>query len=848
MLSSSTALAPVNALLARCQEVRLALTDVDQYSKLEKIEIGGAHGAALTASARQLHAEFSALHRRLTYDLGDPLDFNAASYFPAMAAWQQALSHLDGRLGRLVAHAVGAAPTHDAVARSLEVFGELAYRTAAQTQVQKACKAALGASTGVAAPPAVGTHALFGRHGGEHGLESCADELLRLRLAQERLRGPIDGIKPLPTSTPAYRAASGASGKTFDAPLAALAAEETAVMQHWCRSAATLTEQVLERSVLAMTGNKNATCVVNFDPSIHQFLKVVRLLLAMPRLPCPLPPSVMRLYLHESTLTANIAVLSNLADDVNRSRTQLLPEEVELLAGDIAGAEAAVERGLQHIRWSSPELPAFVALVSECCSKLHAGLHALQGIKAAVDAQVKQWQKVMPLPIQALSTGKVAAAPMTPAAFQGWLTAAIAQRKDALLHSHTQLSAELSAAAQSMGVHISAPAWQGYCAHVASLVHAGVQEAVAVSLDDAGHVFGQIQDAGVPLLTVELHVVPGSGLEWMPLLDERATAESAQGGKNVAEMLQTYIQAIGKLEAMTLDFSERQMASVSASSAKQPGGRIANAHSSSTEAIAASLQQCRAKVAILDKFKELWEGDSQASAHIAKGAPIDETRLKSIEFRVERLRSMHAEVGTLPSTLTAGWIQINLEPAKQALMGQAKKEIGAATDAVRNHVQQSVTDLQKFMQGAKSMLDTGIQWVTGSASSKKVGPSPRASAVKASGVGRPSRLASVASVKAGVPPSKAMLVNDQGGAGRAPPANIADVQGDASNRSGLHSILQCICAIHERSSKLEAEMQPLRAASAALERCGAPLPHEVAAQIAGATEVFATIFEAAKSM
>jgi dynein heavy chain len=134
--------ARLDAFMARCHDAHAACLAAVHFSRLERAEIGGTRGGALTAAARQLHAEFAAATARLQGCGADPLDPGDPRFEAAYAAWGAAVAGLERRLGALLVQAMEASPTVEAASRLLESLEGVADRPAVAAQLEK-CHVAL---------------------------------------------------------------------------------------------------------------------------------------------------------------------------------------------------------------------------------------------------------------------------------------------------------------------------------------------------------------------------------------------------------------------------------------------------------------------------------------------------------------------------------------------------------------------------------------------------------------------------------------------------------------------------------------------------------------------------------
>lgn len=860
----------IDALMARCQEVHTVASTATQYSKLERIDLGGPEGAALTASARQLHAEFAAAQEKLTSAGVDPFNISdTQSTFPAaIATWRQVVNQLDARLAILVSQALAVAPTLEAASRITDSLESLAERSAVQRQLEKVQLQAVKSFTQEvrtvgelfecekASPPPLTV-----------GAPPCAGAVAWVRGLQERLTVPMARLKTLPKGVLESDAGREMT-RLYQNMLSMLRSHEDKIMAQWCEESAGISDATMRQPVLvfspARAGAESSGLQVNFDPALSMLLKEVRALTAMPRLLRPIPAPAMAFFQREAALLQNISALRQLTTEVNSVRASLLGVEAPLVASALAGAESAASKGQKGITWAAADLDTYASSARDCGKELSKAVKALREAVACAEAEALRWLKEFPLGETALTSIRRAASPLQSfVEFHSWLGTTIDQRKRAVIEGATRLTAQLTAAATVLQVDPESPPWAAFRIHVATIARKGLQDAIVASLQGFAALLSAQQISFPPLLTVSLKLDGSDGLEWSPTLGE--WRKQLRGALNVKGLPRTVAEAVEVYACTLADLKlpDLPTAPDETMDQKNDGKKaIEEALNAVKSAFMASVVRCDGQTSQFSKFDALWKAPEKGLlSSLAFSSDLD-LPLAEIEAEVQKLRTFQAEILALPSTQGCGWVAVDLEPAKQALAAAAGKRVAALTEAIKSKVENKLNDIAGFVQSATETIQAvpgvGGPGKEGSTSSSPAAraagtagsPSPAASrrvtTVAPSGTGhrssilsRPSIMGSRASISGRRVSTLSTTSTATGGVSKTPRRSSLAALG--IDRTELYSALRSFKDVAQRVAGAEAELAPLLEASTVLQRCGAPLAEETAAKLAEVPQKWRTL-------
>lgn len=100
--SSSALFARLDAFMGRCHDVlELCVTSV-QFSRLERVEVGGSMGRLLSAAVRAVHADYTAAAAHFQDVEYDVMDLAAPNWGPDFQRWRWVVQDLERRLASII--------------------------------------------------------------------------------------------------------------------------------------------------------------------------------------------------------------------------------------------------------------------------------------------------------------------------------------------------------------------------------------------------------------------------------------------------------------------------------------------------------------------------------------------------------------------------------------------------------------------------------------------------------------------------------------------------------------------------------------------------------------------------
>ena len=566
----------------------------------------------------------------------------------------------------------------------------------------------------------------------------------------------------------------------------------------------------------------------------------------------------------------NISAIQQLSTELNFVRASLLGVEAPLVASALAGAESAAAKGQKGVTWAATELDEYALAAREAGKELSRAVKVLREASSCAEIEAQRWLKDFPLGDSAFSNIKRAATAMQSfVEFNSWLVTASGQRKRAVAEGVACLNAKLSVAASTLHVDLQSTAWAAFQIHIADIARKGLQNAIAASLQSLAALLLSAQQGSrgsvlqvlptTPLLTVSLQLDGSNGPQCSPSLGEwsrqiKPTFHLQGLPRTVAEAIEAYACSLADLELQGLPSSTESQNASNVKSIMEALNAVAHGFQS-------SVVRCEICAAQLSRYDVLWKQPEKGSIGDILSSQGDDLPLHGIEAEVQKLRTFQAEILSMPSNQSCGWVAVDFEPAKQALAAAAGKRVAALTEAIKTKVESKLNEIAGFVNTAITTMQAIPGAGVGSSSGKVAaaaaaaaaagGVSPAASRRVTTVVGpghrysisnsRPSidgSSSSSASITPGARRPSTLPSTTTSAIGKAPLSNLKTLRDRRSSlaalgidQADLYSALRCFKDISQRVSGAEAELAPLMDASAILQRCGAPLDDDASIKL-----------------
>ncbi|KAK9822882.1 hypothetical protein WJX74_000347 [Apatococcus lobatus] len=473
---TSSIFARLDSYQERCSRLMEMSQASLQFSRLERVEIGGTKGKALTANVKQVHTEYMAAAGKLQKVTYDVTDTDQPMFQQDFADYQAVVAELEHRLGSIIFQAVDDCTTVAAIFKLLEGFEGLLEREAIAGELERKYLELLAAFSvdirqvtemlqkNQRQPP-------LSRNAAPH-----SGAVAWVRSLKERASAPMEKLKGLQKVVLESDEAREVM-RAYDRLAADIEAYERSRVEDWGQLVSEISEQKLKQPLLRSEQVNGLTLLqVNFDPSLVKLLREVHYFLLLPGLKQSIPASALKVYERADSFRAQIGNLELIVGLYNDIQRTMMPVEKPLIQGKLDTVDAALRKGLQLLNWNSLRIDDQILEVMALVRDVN---ETLSAIKATVS-----------------STQKILA---------DWLATPMFERKEGKSYSYDDLSSSandlirarhlavsdgskdigklLSATNRTLKVSKSALAWRAYVDFIQELVIEGLASSIIKTLE-----------------------------------------------------------------------------------------------------------------------------------------------------------------------------------------------------------------------------------------------------------------------------------------------------------------------------------------------------------------------------
>ena len=451
------------------------------FSKLQKIYVGGTKGKELTASLWQIHADFVAqigVFRRVEYDL---LDVSVTSAFDGdYYRYRCEVKELERRLAAVLVSAFNDCSTLTARFQLLDSFEQLLERPTIKDELDKRLTALLA----LYMDDLRTVSELFYR-GKQHpkiemNMPPIAGALSWVRALRLRVEEPLERLRYYVGFLSQTESGSSADGgereemkdinKLQAAIVAQLAEFEARKLQEWSLEIDTTSDAKLQQNLLrrdATTGLLH----VNFDAGLVKLLREVKYFLL---LRIAVPATALLIYEKAEQYRQQVGHLEYVLAMYNEMVSTLHAVERPLVARDLVAIDGVLERGITQLNWKDDSVNSFINESVACVKQTHGTTKLMKDNLATIRRSIADFAAV-PL---AERKNK----PLSPSDFEDNLRKLWQARHTLLVEAGEQVQRLVSETRQAVGGEVTAEVWDAYVEYVQDAVRDGLALAICNSL------------------------------------------------------------------------------------------------------------------------------------------------------------------------------------------------------------------------------------------------------------------------------------------------------------------------------------------------------------------------------
>ena len=508
---NSVIFARLDLFIERCHDLHELAQSVVQFSRLERIEIGGNKGRSLSASIAQMHADFTQTiehFQTITYDV---LDIADKRFDDDFYSFRTDIKQVERRLASVLNTGYDDCATLTSSFKLIDAFEGLLERDSLQADLQRK-QAEL--------------------------MSQYADDLREVSrlFHKERVRS-ADGFYLERDGPPLYDNMPPVAGSIYwvrgliervSAPMAkfrgsmsrVLEAEESAevlglhesllamlvdygrkAFDEWCGGLEETSTAKLRQPLLVRDPSTRLLSV-NFDPDLVRLLREVFYLQQVSD--SEIPPAATELSRQREPFRVLRGNLQLIVGKYNQMLLTIMDVERPLLEREMKAMDSLLEQGLTHLTWKSVDVQSFVKQALHDVSSAHAKLFVLKDNLRQVEEVIEKW-------VAAPLMRRKGTATYAPQDFAEQHKPYVKGRYAEVVEGGKTIHRLMLASNAELKVSKGAPSWKAYVEYVSEIVVDGLARLVGTSLQ---FVTDQVNPESIaknellPMLEIQLELVP----------------------------------------------------------------------------------------------------------------------------------------------------------------------------------------------------------------------------------------------------------------------------------------------------------------------------------------------------
>jgi len=744
----------LDSFLERCHDILDFAQTILQFSKLQKIEVGGTKGKTLSTSVTQIYFDFIQAIEMVRSVGKGILDLDNKNFDDAFYDFRSRMKELDKRLGSVIIQGFEDTATVTGRFRLFDTFDNLITRQLVADALEKKH----GPLIQSIRADVEEVSRIFNEKRDDPplplNLPPISGALTWCRGLLERIQLPLEKLKTLDKAI-LEREDTRDVLKLYTALLGQLSDFDHEKIENWGESIEDSSQSKLKNSLLIRAaettseGQATPPLVVNFSPILVKLLREVKYFLL---LGLEVSPSAMEIYQRAEVFrrhTGNLDLIVNMYNDIQDS---LLPVERPLVKSQLERLDKILSQGFgegknksKALNWKSNGIDLFIGEAMTEAKEVSDLLQMLKGNLKHIESTVSLWQTT---PIfergtkTALTEDFIALQKKTR---QAKLTA--------IKESGQDVHRLLKDTNKKLKVSQGSPDWKSYVDFINDVVVFGLVEAMASSLRVMAQQFNPnyLRDQSLsPLIEIQMDLID-SKVVFVPEVGWGTSSKGSKSGlKNIAN---SWINGMLGLSSAfkRLDTSEGTYLN---ELTEAPEVLIQRARVSKLlDAAEANANKLRL---VFRKFENLWltdvnklfvefsaqavtvelvpfavvdpnavtgTGEASAAPATTAAAPKDEQatldartcwqrttiNLELFSAKIDELLQVQTEVSDIKVLHEIDFVKVNAQPVKQAISTWVTKWLYTYTQYLQNYVGDQLVGMHNFFKQVNKGLDRTIE-------------------------------------------------------------------------------------------------------------------------------------------
>jgi len=470
----------LDAFRERCRDTLDFTRMVMQFTKLERIDIGGTKGKLLSEMVLAILGEFNDAVERFKNVPYDIMDVDRKEFDHDFFTFRVAVKDLDRRLGSLLGSAFDDLDTIQSRIKLFDNFEGLLERPIIQAELDKKHKTILRQYQ----EDLTAVEAMFTED--REKVDNCfadapifsnfppvAGAIYWARSARNRVVEPMAKIilynKALKEVPEEFKEVE----KQYQNLLKLLDEYAQHCYSAWEATNVDIAKDKLKMKLLRRV-DKTGLIKVNFDPALVRLLREVRFFLIFD---IQVPADANDIFNTSKTYREWIGQLDQIVHMYNMVLTELLPVEEPLLEERIAKMDQILSPGLTELKWKSEDkIPDFIAGAMKVVGDVSGVVDIMKGNLRSISGILASWCR------EPIIERKKGAKPMTMEEFDAKHKERLGARLFSMTDGGKEILKFVKDSSEALKVSKTASSWRAYVDFVNNIVIEGFVSSISVSL------------------------------------------------------------------------------------------------------------------------------------------------------------------------------------------------------------------------------------------------------------------------------------------------------------------------------------------------------------------------------
>jgi dynein heavy chain len=711
----------LDAFRERCRDALDFTRTVMQFTKLERIEIGGTKGKTLSDCVVAIHEEFNQAvdaFKNVNYDI---MDVGERQFDHDFYNFRVAVKELDRRLGSLLGSAFDDLDTVQGRLKLFDNFEGLLERPIIQAELERKHKMLLKHYQQDLAE--VETNFIENREKVDEcfddapiysNLPPVAGAIYWARSALTRIEEPMSKLiiynQTLRETPEEFREVD----KQYDNLKAMLQNYEKKRYEGWEETSVDVAKEKLKMRLLRRQ-EKSGLLKVNFDPALVRLLREVRFFLIFD---IKVPEAASEMFGKAGVYRQWVGQLDHIVQMYNSVLTELLPVEEPLLEDRITKMDSTLSPGLTDLKWRSEDkIPEFIEGAMKVVSDVSSVVDIIKQNLRNISKILSTWCK------EPIIERKRGAKPMSMEAFDLQHKERVGVRMMAMSDGGKEIHKFLKDSSEALKVSKVATTWKAYVDFVNNIVIEGFVASIAVSLQNLCEILDPLfieRRGELPLFDIKIELQEQIVFE--PSFRPKGSEPSLR--KTIDDWLKDFfgtVTCMARLDVSAGDYLNEirehfQMQSL----LSLVSDNIDNTEEKCMEYRDTFMQHSFLWMDSIDKSFEkflsegahdLVEGFEEEGMNFRQvmdrikvdiGRPIP--KLAEFDKKIEFFAKMKQDLSNIKTPEDIHWLRINVQPVKIALVKFAKEWEDKYTNFIKDFTESRIKQLVDFIDKLKTGL------------------------------------------------------------------------------------------------------------------------------------------------